>query len=284
MTDDITNITGSRVSMALRGAVTLIECFNENRGLMDEAMEAELLQALDRLERWPQCRVVVITGRDAGVFIRHYDVAVLHDRARTMVERKKTFHLDRPVPKSSIHRILERIAESPRLFIAAVNGTAMGGGFELALGCDLRIVEAGDHEIGLPEANIGLLPGAGGTRRLVELIGESRAMQVLLAKPLFAPEALVDLGIASACVPDARAHAMAMAAALLDIPARAIANIKLLVRGHARWQPEASAAAERTLFCDCMVDPESLHLMRKVGLEGASIAKRQPGTATVERT
>jgi enoyl-CoA hydratase len=78
----------------------------------------------------------------------------------------------------------------PKPVIAAISGTALAGGFEFALSCDLRIAEDGDYLIGLPEAHLGLLPGAGGTQRLPRAIGTPAAlMHILMGDPLTPREA-----------------------------------------------------------------------------------------------
>jgi enoyl-CoA hydratase len=239
---------------------------------MDEAMEAELALVLDRLEHWPQGRVVILTGRDPGVFIRHYDVAILHKRAQFFQAKGKKFSMDRPVPNGGIHDCLERIDKSPLIFIAAINGVAMGGGFELALGCDIRVVQEGDYQLGLPELNLGLLPGAGGTQALAELLGTSRSLFYLLTAKVFNPQEVLALGIASACVKDVLHSAHGLAQGIEAAPARACANIKRLVRNAGRWNKADGLAAERTLFCDCMVDPEALPLIEAVALGHRTIA------------
>ena len=81
---------GQRVDCVVDGPCATVRLFNPNQGLMDEAMESELLQVLERLhdrQAWPEARVVILTGRDPGVFVRHYDVAVLHQRAQAMAAR-----------------------------------------------------------------------------------------------------------------------------------------------------------------------------------------------------
>jgi enoyl-CoA hydratase/carnithine racemase len=74
---------------------------------------------------------------------------------------------------------LSRLEHTPKLCIAAINGHCVGGGFEIALACDLRVGRAGTYQIGLPEVNLGVLPGTGGTQRLSRLIGVSRAIEMM---------------------------------------------------------------------------------------------------------
>jgi enoyl-CoA hydratase/carnithine racemase len=271
-----TGWVGTRASLRLSAGTAVLELFNPPHGFMDEAMETELSEALDHLDAWTQGRVVIVTGRDAGMFVRHYDVAVLHQRAQAMTARGKTFTLDRPVGKGGIHRCLERMDASPLIFIAAINGVAMGGGFELALGCDIRLVQAGDFNLGLPELNLGLLPGAGGTQALARLMGTGRTLFQLLTAQVLSPSEAVDQGLASACVDDVRAHALTLAARIAATPARACANIKYLVRNAGRWSEADGLAAERTLFCDCMVDPAAGPLMEAVARGERTIADAPP--------
>jgi enoyl-CoA hydratase/carnithine racemase len=266
---------GSRIDCTAHGQTAIVRLFNPNQGLMDEAMEGELMQVLDLLhdrQRWPEGRVVVLTGRDPGVFVRHYDVAVLHQRAQAMAARGKRFSLDRPVPPGGVHRCIDRIEASELIFIAAINGLAMGGGFELALGCDLRVVQTGDFQLGLPELNLGLLPGAGGTQALARLLGTSASLHYLLTAHVFSPQELVELRLAGACVDDALNQALIWARQLEAVPARACAHIKQLVRQGPAWDLERARAAERTLFCDCMVDPAALPLMADVAEGRRTIA------------
>ena len=74
---------------------------------------------------------------------------------------------------------LLRLEQTPKLCIAALNGHAVGGGLEVALACDLRIAREGAFHVGLPEVNLGVLPGTGGTQRLARLVGKSQAMEMM---------------------------------------------------------------------------------------------------------
>lgn len=231
---------------------------NPDRGLMDEAMEHALEDAVASLESDPSVRVVILTGGQPGVFVRHYDVAVLAERARMMADRGMEFDLSRTVPASAIHRALAAIESSPRIWIAAINGTAMGGGFELTLACDFRLVQAGPYRLGLPEVNLALLPGAGGTQRLTRLVGESRALALTLLGDTMTPEDAVQYGIALNQVEDdVLSAARDLARGLAARPADALAAIKHLVRHASRKPVEEGMGEERTLFCARMVSEEA---------------------------
>lgn len=80
---------------------------------------------------------------------------------------------------------LSRLEHTPKLVICAINGHCVGGGFEIALACDLRIARRGGGRIGLPEVNLGVLPGTGGTQRLARLIGPSKAMSMMVKGETF---------------------------------------------------------------------------------------------------
>ena len=244
------------------GAVMIGTIANPPHGFMDEETERELAGLLDRAEADDRVRAVVLTGGLPDVFIRHYDVRVLEERARQMADRGMVFDVARPIPPRPYHICLSRIEAMAMPFVAALNGTAMGGGFELALACEIRLAAAGDYRLGLPEINIGLLPGAGGTQRLARLIGEARALELILRGRTLTPDEAAAIGMVSECVAgDVVDRALAVAHGLAAKPARAAAHIKSLVRGATSRALADGLADERTLFCDLMVDDEALARM-----------------------
>ncbi len=252
---------GSQVTVTVSGAhVALLTITNPPHGFMDDHTEKELVQAIDIIHREADISVAVITGGMPDVFIRHYDTLVLEARARQMRARGLKFDVRRPVPEVGIHRALREIQESDCTYIAAINGTAMGGGYELALACDLRVAQAGDYQIGLPEVNIGLIPGAGGTQRLVRLVGVAKALELMLMGDTLNPREARSYGLVNDVVNGpVLPVALEIARAFALRPARARAHVKSLVRQFEQGMELTEALAlERTLFCDLMVDPATI--------------------------
>ena len=99
------------------------------------------------------------------------------------------------------HQVLGRFADESPLFIAAIAGHALGGGYEIALACDIRIAAEGRYRIGLPEVTLGLLPGTGGTQRLPRLIGRGRALELMTTGRTVAPAEAERLGMVDRLVP-----------------------------------------------------------------------------------
>ena len=106
----------------------------------------------------------------------------------------REFNLTRPDDVPDFHDVLRAMEEAPKPIVAAINGVALGGGLELAMGCHYRLIAAG-AQVGQPEIKLGFIPGAGGTQRLPRLIGKSRAKDLILtARTIGATEAH-DLGL-----------------------------------------------------------------------------------------
>lgn len=262
--------------------IGIIRFSNPPLGFMDGETESELDAALTEVEEDPEIRVVIITGADNDVFIRHYDVGVLYERSKAMAERGLKFDPARPVPESLIHKCYRRIEAMGKPFIAAINGSAMGGGFELALACDIRIVKDGPYDLGLPEVNLGILPGAGGTQRLTGLVGKAKALDLMLLGRTMTPREAMDLGLASYCVNgNVLEKALEVAALLASRSPRAINHIKDLIQGVNNRSAEDGYARERTLFCDLMVDDRGLEEMGKMAAGERDI--RDPSLAQLKR-
>jgi enoyl-CoA hydratase/carnithine racemase len=139
-----------------------------------------------------------------------------------------------------------RMAAAEQVFIAYVNGHALGGGLEIALACDVRLAAPGTYKLGTPEVTLGLLPGNGGTQRLTRLLGPARAMDLLLTGRTFGPDEALEWGLVSAIVDEdgAREYAERLAVG----PKLAIAAIKRCVHEGAQVSLEDGLALEAELI------------------------------------
>ncbi len=99
------------------------------------------------------------------------------------------------------HQTLDKMAASAKVFVATINGHALGGGLEMALACDLRFAADGAYKIGLPEVTLGLLPGNGGTQRLPRLVGANKALEMMITGETVGPEDALRLGIVNRLFP-----------------------------------------------------------------------------------
>ncbi|MBM3554609.1 MAG: enoyl-CoA hydratase/isomerase family protein [Alphaproteobacteria bacterium] len=255
-----------QIEITVQDGIATLAIVNPPHGFMTQATVDELAAALDRVEAEAEIGAVVLTGGLPGVFIRHYSLAELSERAEDMARRGVRVDLARPIPERPFHACMRRIEASPKPFIAAINGTCMGGGFETALSCDIRIAQAGTYSIGLPEINLGILPGGGGTQKLPRLIGQGPALYLLLQGKTLSPEEALGAGLVSEVVADVRARAQALAASLARKPRQALAYVKALGRGTFDRPLKEGLSQERTLFAELMTLPEARRLLG----EGAS--------------
>src|ERR1700687_4218281 len=100
------------------------------------------------------------------------------------------------------HEAFRKMENTPLVFIAVIAGHCLGGGFELALACDLRFAAEGSYQIGLPEVNLGLFPGSGGTQRLPRLVGLSKGIDLIANATTMTPAEAKDVGIVDRLFPD----------------------------------------------------------------------------------
>lgn len=234
------------------GAVRLISIANpprhymtaETAGQMDEAVAAALAD--------PAVRVIVLTGGGEGVFIRHYDVGEI----AAMCDAVEQGKVAGPMPRAAtaIYRLQDRLLASDKPVIAAINGIAMGGGFETALCCTLRVAAAGKYPIGLPETRLGIIPGAGGLQLLARAVGLARATEMVLRGRVVCPEEALHLGMVhEVAAGPAHLRAIELGSELAALPATALAEVLGMARAVAAGETlaqgldHAAAAFLRTL-------------------------------------
>lgn len=215
-----------------------------NRPDRMNALDVETLLSLDRIfAEWEDdadVRVAVVAGRGNRAFSVGADLAAMQD-VQSGEEAARRARLGQAV--------LRRLWSSRVISIAAIQGYALGGGLELAMALDFRVA-ADTARLGQPEINLGLIPGFGGTQRLPRLIGESRALWMILSgEPISAADALA-FGLVDAVVPADRVmeEARRRAAVLAAKPPAALAAAKRLVKAAPFYAGAEGLEAEAELF------------------------------------
>jgi enoyl-CoA hydratase len=161
----------------------------EKRNALNIQTRAEGAAVLDELRTDDSARVVVLTGAGDKAFIAGADIAEFAER--TAIQQREVM-LDRS--------LFNAIDGFPKPIIAMVNGYCLGGGCEVALACDLRV--AGDKaSFGQPEINLGIIPGGGGTQRLTRLVGEGKAMEMILTGEIINADTALAIGLVNHVVP-----------------------------------------------------------------------------------
>ncbi|RQG99390.1 enoyl-CoA hydratase/isomerase family protein [Natrarchaeobius oligotrophus] len=175
------------VRLEIDGTIAVVTLHRpERKNALSKALVDDLLEVVHRVEE-TSARVVILRGAE-GTFSAGGDLEQPPDEFVDEVS-------------ASIDAI-EAIRSSSRPYVAAIEGAAVGGGLELALGCDLRIAGS-DARLGLPETSVGIFPCAGGTRLLPRLIGSTRANELLLTGRLISGDRADDWGLVNRAVDDA---------------------------------------------------------------------------------
>ncbi len=266
----------SEVAVRREGAVAILTITLPDQ-FMTNATVSELNAATDALDRDESCRAMVFTGGEDGVFIRHFSVRVLEEMSCALRQRGQTFSDQKLLEKDrEIDLLFRRLANTPKITIAAINGFAMGGGFEFCLSCDLRIAQDGDHTLGLPELKVGILPGAGGTQKLARLVGQARALEMLLRGRTVPPREALALGMVHE-VTDGPVlpRALELAREYAAMAPLAFGHIKRLLRTELEKPLEEGLTMERTLFLDCLVSDDAHKLMKRMN-DGALDIREVP--------
>ncbi|GAB3777330.1 enoyl-CoA hydratase/isomerase family protein [Ramlibacter monticola] len=225
------------ITLAIEGTIAIATLDRPPVNAIDDAWVARLDAILDEVEA--DARVHVLWIRSATrTFCAGADLALMRERFATEDGRARMVDLTRAMQK-----VFARIEHSPRVSLVEVGGAALGGGLELALACDVRIV-ADTAKLGLPEASLGLLPGAGGTQRLTRLCGDAMARRMIFTADVVDGRRAATLGLAQECVPAAEleAAARALAERIAAVPTAALAACKRCITAAVEGKEDGYAA------------------------------------------
>jgi enoyl-CoA hydratase/carnithine racemase len=212
----MSQITTERVD----DSICIIRFVNPPEGFLTPSMLPALEATFAAAAGDPTVRVIVLTGGVTRIFVQHYWDPQMRPSGADSVPAA--------FPRR-LRALCELIENCDKPVIAAINGTCLGGGLELALACDFRVAQAGLYSIGTPEIHLGVLPSAGGVPRLVRLLGAARAFECIALGMTFTPEVAAARGLVSYVATHALEASLVLARRLTAQPARALAHLKRLV-------------------------------------------------------
>jgi len=259
----------------------------DDLGLFGREAAPELFDLVERADGDPDIRAVVFTGSHPHRFISHADLAWLQEDgsvippvgrgvtsvvarvARQFGRTKFTRWVASKTPLTGavqldhMHQTLLRMTTSSTIFVAALNGSALGMGAELAWACDLRLMAEGDYFIGHLEVLLGFPPGAGGTQRMPRLIGSHRGLVAILEGKPFSTEEALAVGAIDEIVPADRliSRAVERANYLAARPTATIAAIKRAVNVGGSLSMAEGLHLERTEFLASLPQRQAQEIM-----------------------
>ncbi|ROO58522.1 enoyl-CoA hydratase/carnithine racemase [Micromonospora sp. Llam0] len=227
---------------------------------LNAAVQEELRDAARTVADDDRVRAVVVYGGEK-VFAAGADIKEMADMS----------YVDMAARAAQLSSAFDAVARIPKPVVAAITGYALGGGCELALACDWRVV-AEDAKLGQPEIKLGVIPGAGGTQRLARLVGPARAKDIILSGRMVDAAEAERIGLADRVVPADQVYAAAldMVRPFVTGPAQAVKAAKLAIDGGLEMDLASGLAWESQLFASLFATDD-----RTEGM-AAFVAKRKP--------
>jgi enoyl-CoA hydratase len=262
-------MTMTRINVSLADGVFVIELNDPPANTYSYEMMREIDEAVLAARMDPQVHVLVLRGAGEKFFCAGANIAMLE---AADPEFKYYFCLH-------ANETLNRLEQTPKLVIAALNGHTVGGGLEVALAADIRIARKDAGRIGLPEVTLGVLPGTGGTQRLARLVGKARAIELMATGRLMSMEEAKTAGIVNEVWGDAELNGRSFRDAVIEYArqftppnkaSRAVGRMKRAVQSGAEAGFMEGLAIEREL--------QQLLFQSEDAREGlaANLQKRKP--------
>src|SRR5918999_482008 len=244
-----------------RGRVALLTINRpEKLNALNIKTRAEGASALEELREDEGVRVVVITGAGEKAFVAGADIAEFE--GRTAVTQRDVM---------TARSLFTAVDTFPKPVIAMINGYCLGGGCELALSCDIRVASEAAR-FGQPEIKLGIIPGGGGTQRLTRLVGEGKAMELILTGDMIDAQTAFNLGLVNMVVPapDLEARTMELASRIASKSPVALRMAKEAVKTASRSNLDEGLRREVDLFAICFSSEDKDEGVR------AFLEKRKP--------
>ncbi len=230
------------ITVEKRGKVAILTINRPDKlNALNSSVHSEGVAALGELRADDSVRVLVITGSGERSFVAGADISEF--AGQTPVTQRDLFH------QPSLFNTIDNF---PKPVIAMINGFCLGGGNELALACDLRICSP-NAKFSQPEINLGIIPGGGGTQRLTNLIGEGRAMEMILSGDMIDAETALQFGLVNHIHPAAELEerTLEIAAKIAEKAPIALQLCKEAVKFASRSNLDEGLRREVDLFAIC---------------------------------
>ncbi|MCS6296956.1 MAG: enoyl-CoA hydratase [Nitrospira sp.] len=257
----MTTTAGSMIACHLDGAVATVTIHHPPANTLTPELLSELSQVVEAVAKDDAIKAVVLTGT-GRFFVAGADIRLLVSISSSQEGESIALHGQ---------AILNRIESLEKPVIAAINGVCLGGGLELALCCHIRLVAEGSR-LGQPEINLGIMPGFGGTQRLPRIVGQSKALELILTGDSISAQEAKSLGLVSQVIPPEdllrQAQGLARKMASQSLPALR-ASLRAISRGADMTLPEGLAMEARLFGGLCESED------KREGL-AAFLEKRQP--------
>jgi enoyl-CoA hydratase/carnithine racemase len=248
------------VRVEIKDGIGTIRLDRPPMNALNTRVQEELREAATAATADAEVRAVIVYGGEK-VFAAGADIK----------EMAEMSYVDMAARAADLSSALGAIARIPKPVVAAITGYALGGGCELALACDWRVV-ADDAKLGQPEIKLGIIPGAGGTQRLARLLGPARAKDIVMSGRMVDAQEALRIGLADRVVPAAEVYdeAVALVQPYLTGPAQALRAAKLAVDGGLDLDLTSGLSWESQLFAALFATDDRREGMR------AFIEKRKP--------
>jgi enoyl-CoA hydratase len=219
---------------------------------LDEQLYAEIDLLVAGLELSAEARAIVIASAHPSIFVAGADIKRMaaYDFRPGATGRKVDL----------VHATFRRLERLGKPTVAAVTGHALGGGCELALACDFRVMSEGEARIGLPEIGLGIIPGGGGTQRLPRLVGRARAAELLMLGSRLDAREAERIGLVNRACPTAEAtrqEALALAGRLARMPTPGLRLLKRCLNDGVDADLPRGLAVEREAVVEALAQPEA---------------------------